>query len=168
MAGSKSRRRRRRIILRLFHFIVAVGICLLAGYLGSRIVTPNLPWYNQLVKPSLTPPSGVFAPVWTFLYVCMGIGLFVIWRQGIDFWKVRVATVLFLIQLAINVFWNHAFFGMHSPLFGLVVIGFLWIFVAWTILTFGRLSKPAAWWLVPYLAWISFALILNAGIFARN
>jgi len=148
---------------------VSVVLCLAAGFIGSISTTPNIPtWYAGLAKPSFSPPNWLFGPVWTALYIMMGISLFLIWRRGLAERGVRVALVAFLLQLALNAFWSFAFFGMQSPLAGLVVIVSLWVLIAVTIALFMPVSKPAGILLVPYILWVSFAAVLNASIYHLN
>jgi translocator protein len=149
--------------------VVCVLICEGAGLLGSIATMPQIPlWYASLVKPSFSPPSWLFGPVWTGLYFLMGVALFLVWRLGIARGGVRTAIILFAVQLALNVLWSFVFFGRQSPLGGLVVIVALWVAIVATIASFWRLSTAAAILLVPYLLWVSFAAVLNAAILRLN
>jgi benzodiazapine receptor len=141
----------------------AVG--LLAGWATQTSVTT---WYPTLTKPGFTPPNWVFAPVWTLLYALMGLAAFLIWRCGLRQVRVRNALLAFGVQLVLNAGWSFAFFGARSPALGLVVILFLWGALAWTVDRFFRLRPVAGWLLVPYLAWVSYALALNAAIWTLN
>lgn len=144
-----------------------IVLCLAAGWLGSIATIPNIPtWYAGLNKPWFSPPNWVFAPVWTTLYVLMGISAWLIWRAPER--RDNAPFVPFAIQLALNVSWSFAFFGAHSPLAGLVVIVVLWVVLVWNIATFWPISRAAAWLLIPYLAWITFATALNGGVYALN
>ncbi len=149
--------------------IGSIILCNLAGLLGTLVtVTGPGSWYDMLVKPSFNPPSWVFGPVWTILYILMGISLYLVlmaWRRGSD---TRIPLVLFGIQLALNALWSFLFFGLQSPAAGLAGIIVLWIFIGATIVTFFRISRPAALLLLPYFAWVSFASILNYAIFTLN
>lgn len=146
-----------------------VVLCEAAGGLGSLFTMPSVrSWYPSIVKPALNPPAWVFGPVWTTLFALMGIAAFLIWRQGTEKRAVRNALFVFGIQLALNVFWSLLFFGLHSPLASLVEIILLWVAILWTTIAFHRLSKPAAYLLVPYLLWVSFASYLNAAIWWLN
>lgn len=144
-------------------------LCLVAGFIGSAFTTPHIPgWYAGLAKPSFTPPSWLFGPVWTALYILMGISLFLVWRGGLGERRVQLAVGIFIVQLACNVLWSFAFFGRQSPLAGLVVISVLWILIVITIIASAFVSKAAAFLLIPYALWVSFASILNASIWRLN
>ncbi len=156
--------RRLRDFLALAAFVL---VCLAAGWIGSIATTPAIPtWYAGLTKPPFNPPNAVFPIVWTILYVLMGVAAWRVWRTGLP--EGRTALLPFFIQLALNVLWSFAFFGAESPAFGLLVIALLWIAIAWTIAAFRPVDGPAALLLVPYLAWVSFAAVLNAAIWALN
>ncbi len=149
--------------------IGSIILCNLAGILGI-FVTDTGPgsWYDSLVKPPFTPPSWVFGPVWTTLYVLMGISLYLVlmeWRKGND---VRIPLVIFGIQLVLNTLWSFLFFGLESPVTGLAGILFLWVFILVTIVLFFRINRTAALLLIPYLAWVSIASYLNYAIFILN
>lgn len=147
----------------------SVVLCLLAGFIGSIATTPKIQsWYAGLAKPSFAPPNWLFGPAWTTLYVLMGIALYLVWRKGLAAKGVKLAIAVFLAQLVVNALWSFAFFGAESPLAGLVVIAMLWIMIAVTIAVFAPVSRPAALLLVPYIAWVSFATVLNAAIYALN
>lgn len=147
----------------------SVVLCLLAGFVGSMFTTPKIEsWYAGIAKPSFTPPGWLFGPVWTALYVLMGIALYLVWRKGIAAKGVKIALAVFLAQLVLNALWSYAFFGAESPLAGLVVIVALWAMIAASIAAFGPLSRTAAMLLVPYILWVSFATVLNASIYYLN
>lgn len=141
--------------------------CLAAGWLGSIATTAAIPtWYADLAKPPFNPPNSVFGPVWTILYVLMGVAGWLVWQAGTP--ASRRALVPFFVQLVLNVLWSFAFFGARSPLFGLVVIVALWLAILWTILAFRQVNGWAAVLLLPYIAWVSFAALLNASIWWLN
>jgi tryptophan-rich sensory protein len=153
----------------VFKLISSIILCLMAGFIGSVFTQAAVPtWYATLNKPSFTPPSGVFGPVWTTLYLLMGISLFLIWRIDGELQQRRKALVVFILQLALNALWSILFFGLRSPLAGLVGIICLWTAIWLTIHLFARISRMAAWLLAPYLLWVSFAVVLNASIFVLN
>ncbi len=153
----------------LFRLAVSIILCLMAGFIGSQFTTPAIPsWYAALNKPSFTPPSAVFAPVWTVLYLLMAFSLFLVWRAGRDEARRKRALSIFALQLVLNTLWSILFFGLRSPLAGLADIAALWIMILLTIRLFSRISKIAAWLLVPYFLWVSFAALLNASILALN
>jgi benzodiazapine receptor len=139
-----------------------------AGALGTIPTAMAIPsWYRTLRKPSWNPPDGVFGPVWTTLYALMGIALVMVRRAPTPTPTAR-AQGLFGLQLALNLAWSFVFFGGRNVRGGLVVIGLLWVSIVATIAEFSRIRRAAALLLVPYLAWVSFATILNADIARRN
>ena len=155
--------------MQMIKLAACIILCLIAGFIGSLFTTPQIPgWYAGLAKPSFTPPSWLFGPVWTALYILMGISLFLVWRVGIGERRVQIALVVFMAQLACNVLWSFAFFGRQSPLAGLVVIVVLWILIVVTGIACAPVSRTAALLLIPYFLWVSFASILNASIWRLN
>ena len=149
--------------------IVSIVACQGAGVIGSLATSPNIPtWYAALEKPAFTPPSWLFAPAWITLYLLMAIAAFLIWRKGLVEEGVKSALVIFLVQLVLNALWSVVFFGLHSPLYGMVVILVLWIAILLTIIRFFRLSTAAGVLLLPYILWVSFASILNISIWVLN
>jgi benzodiazapine receptor len=152
-----------------WRFVISIIICQLAGIIGSVFTTAAIPsWYASLRKPSFTPPNWLFGPVWIILFMLMGISLFIVWRIGMDTPNVRTGLTLFGIQLALNMLWSVAFFGLRSPLAGLIVIIILWIFILLTIVQFSKLSELASLLLIPYIVWVSYAGILNSSIYILN
>ena len=153
----------------LIKLIISIAICLLAGVLGSVFTTPAIPiWYATLIKPSFAPPNCVFFPVWTTLFIMMGISLFLVWQKGLDNGKVKIALSIFGVQLILNVLWSAVFFGLKSPLAGLIVISILWIFILFMIQVFMKVSRTAALLLIPYILWVSFAAVINFFIWRLN
>ncbi|MFA6295394.1 MAG: TspO/MBR family protein [Candidatus Paceibacterota bacterium] len=149
--------------------IIAIVLSELAGIIGSVFTSPSIGgWYAGLVKPVLNPPSWIFGPVWTTLFVLMGIAAFLVWKRGLDQKGVKVALGIFIVQLVLNTFWSIIFFGLHSPLGALIEIVFLWLAIVATIIAFAKVSKTAAWLLAPYILWVSFAMYLNYQIFLLN
>ena len=149
--------------------ILCIFICLFAGFIGSFFTTPAIPtWYAMLQKPSFAPPNWVFFPVWTALFIMMGIALFLIWQKGWEDKKVKTAIYIFAGQLILNTLWSIAFFGQRSPLLGLMEIIILWIAILATILSFMKVSRTAAYLLIPYILWVSFAAFLNFWIWRLN
>lgn len=149
--------------------IVSLLAAFLAGGIGSVFTTSSLPnWYAGLQKPFFTPPDWLFAPAWTILYVLMAVAAFLVWRQGLRTLGVRRALWAYLVQLILNVLWSVVFFGLKSPLFGMVVILFLWFAIIVTTVRFFWVSRTAAWLMVPYAIWVTFASVLNIGIYALN
>lgn len=153
----------------IIKLVVSIVICQLAGFIGSLLTTPSIPtWYASLNKPSFNPPNWVFAPVWTTLFVLMGISAYLVWNQGLQNAPVKRALIMFLVQLALNVFWSFLFFKLQSPTYAFVEITVLWIAIALTIVAFVRISRPAAFLLIPYIVWVSFAAVLNSSIARLN
>ena len=129
------------------------------------------PWYSALVKPPLTPPDTLFGPVWTLLYALMATAAFLVWREGRVQKKkrdVRRALIAFAVQLGLNLVWSPFFFGLQDPQLALIDILALLTAIVWTIILFRRVSIVAAWLLVPYLLWVSFATYLNTAIWWLN
>ena len=150
-------------------FAGCVALCLLVGFIGSWFTHSSVwTWYATLRKPSFTPPSWVFAPVWTALYVLMGISLYLVVRRGLKIMEAQTAAAVFVIQLCLNLMWAPAFFGLRSVSAGLVVIFLLWPAILATMLTSVRVSFLAAILLMPYLVWTGYAAILNPSIFILN
>lgn len=144
-------------------------ICLAAGAIGALATYPAIPgWYASLIKPSFSPPSWVFGPVWTVLYVLMGIAAYTVYRTGMKKPAVRDAIAVFGVQLGLNLLWSLLFFGLHSPLYGLLCIVALWAAIAITIIRFYAISKNAGLLLAPYILWVSFASLLNFSIWMLN
>lgn len=146
----------------------SIAASLAAGVLGSLATMPNIPtWYAALEKPLLNPPNWVFGPVWTTLYVLMGIALALVILQKTAPSK-RPAYVWFGVQLALNILWSVTFFGLQQPWLGLMVITALLMSIIFTMRVFYTVKPLATWLLVPYLAWVSFASYLNVGIALLN
>lgn len=152
-----------------FKLVISIFICFLAGAIGGLATTPAIPtWYAGLAKPAFSPPNWLFGPVWTTLYILMGISLFMIWREGLERPGIKKAISIFSVQLILNAIWSIAFFGLKSPFYGLIIIGALWIAIIATILSFTRISKTAGYILIPYILWVTFAAFLNYNIFILN
>lgn len=150
-------------------FIIAIVVSELAGIIGSVFTSSSIPtWYATLTRPALNPPSWVFGPVWTTLFVFMGIAAFLVWKKGLNRKDVKIALGIFLGQLVLNTFWSIIFFGLHSPGGAFIEIIFLWLAILATIIAFVKISKPAAWLLIPYILWVSFASYLNFMIWILN
>jgi len=147
----------------------SLGVCLLAGFVGSLFTFESIPtWYATLNKPFFNPPNWIFGPVWTLLYIMMGVSLYLVWTANTKKAEKQQGMKNFIIQLALNAIWSIVFFGMHSPFLALLVIVVLWIMIFQTIKYFRQISKTAAWLLIPYLAWVSFASLLNLSIMLLN
>ena len=151
------------------HLFLAIVVAELAGVLGSFFTVSEIPnWYAFLDKPSFSPPNWVFAPVWTTLYALMGIALFLSCTYGKPAEKATTASYWFYAQLGVNVLWSLVFFGLHSLWGGVAVIVLLWLLIVQTMRLFYAVKPAAAWLLVPYLAWVSFASVLNISLALLN
>jgi tryptophan-rich sensory protein len=153
----------------VLNLLVAIILCLVLGSAGSLVTTTGSgSWYESLEKPGFTPPDWVFAPMWTTLFILMGIALYLVWQSGTERREVQVALVVFGVQFALNILWSFLFFGLESPLLGLVDIVLLWIMIAATIVLFYQIRKSAAFLLIPYIVWVSIAAALNYSIYILN
>lgn len=154
-------------ILGLF---VAVGICELAGIVGSVFTIAAIPsWYATIAKPLLNPPAWVFGPVWTILYLLMGIAAWLVWKKHKEEAQgTNRALGIFGVQLLLNTLWSVLFFGLQSPALAFIDIVLLWLAIVWTMIAFSRISPLATYLLAPYLAWVTFASYLNYVIWILN
>lgn len=149
--------------------VVSVAFCETVGILSTPFTLASITgWYQTLHKPIFSPPNWVFGPVWTLLYLLMGISLYLVWKQGWKKQKIKIAMKFFLAQIACNFFWSIFFFGLKSPIVGLIDITLLWIAIIITMKQFYPLSKAAFYLLLPYILWVSFALLLNFSIVVLN
>jgi translocator protein len=149
--------------------LAAIVISELAGIIGSFFNIQSIPtWYATLAKPALNPPNWIFGPVWTTLYLLMGVAAFLVWKKGLEHKEVRVALWIYAVQLVLNTFWSIIFFGFQSPGWALIEISLLWISIVITIIAFHKVSRKAAYLLLPYLAWVSFATYLNYALWSLN
>ena len=152
--------------------VVALAVCLAACFgaaaLGTMFTWPGVStWYQGIRKPSFSPPNWVFGPVWTALYTMMAVAAWLVWQKS-DAAARSVPLVLFGVQLALNAAWSPIFFGLRSFGWALADIVALWLAIVATLVAFLRVSAPAGLLLVPYLAWVSFAAVLNFGIWRLN
>jgi len=153
---------------KILKLVGSIFICFLPGIIGGFFTAKNLyPWFDTLTKPSFNPPSWVFSPVWTTLYTLMGISLFMILNSEKSKDRTQ-GRVFFIIQLALNGLWSIVFFGMHEILWAFVLIIFLLLFIILSMFKFYKVSKPAAYILIPYLLWVSFATVLNFSLHILN
>ena len=149
---------------------VVLSTCLLVGYLSGMVTRDSITtWYPTLVKPSFNPPNWIFAPVWTILYIMMGVAGGMVWnRLEQDTENVKKAFTFFIIQLALNAAWSVIFFYFHNPFLALIEIILFWLLIFETYTQFKKIDKTAGLLLIPYLAWVSFATVLNASIWWLN
>ena len=149
--------------------LIAVAICLVIGFLSGFATQSSVDtWYATLNKPIFNPPNWVFAPVWTLLYILMGIAAGIVWSKGLYHKWVKTALYHFLIQLLFNGLWSIVFFGFQSPGFAFLVIIALLVLILLTYKWFKIVHKTAAYLLIPYLVWVTFAMFLNASIWYLN
>ena len=149
--------------------IICIAIPLAIGIIGSVLTVPEITgWYAGLHKPAFNPPSWIFGPVWTLLYILMGIALWLVVTDAAEGWPVRLAELLFAAQLIANLGWSILFFSMHLLFVALIEIIFLFVLIAATLFGFRRINNKAGWLLVPYLCWTGFASILTAMIWLLN
>lgn len=139
--------------------------CLATGWVGSTFMPGE--WYAALTKPPWTPPNDVFAPVWTTLYVLMGVAAWLVWRTA-GFAGARTPLMLFIAQLILNALWSYLFFGAHQMLLAFVDIIVLWLLILATIVRFRRVVPVAGALLIPYLCWVAFASALNFELWRLN
>lgn len=150
--------------------IISILLPLLVGATAGFYTSSGVNgWYAVANKPWFNPPNWIFAPVWTTLYVLMGIAFYLIWKAPSTAGSVKQrAIVLFAVQLALNFFWSIIFFKLQQPGWAFVEIILMWVMILCTILWFGKISSTAAWLLVPYISWVSFASVLNYHIWQLN
>jgi len=140
-------------------------VCLGAGLVGSRFLPGE--WYLSLNKPSWTPPNSVFGPVWTALYIMMGISAWIVWKDR-HYKRTKASLFLFVFQLVLNSLWTYIFFGLHLPGVAFLEISGLWLVLLATLIGFWRVKNIAGVLLLPYILWVSFAALLNFAIWRLN
>ncbi len=153
--------------------VYSIIICQLAGVIGSFFTASSVSaWYPNLIKPKFNPPNWIFSPVWITLFVIMGISLYLIWiqkpKKGEEIRKRKTGLNWFGIQLFLNALWSIIFFGLKNPLLAFIEIIILWLAILMTMISFYKISRPAAYLLIPYFLWVSFASALNFSIFYLN
>ncbi|WP_162126510.1 TspO/MBR family protein [Flavobacterium phycosphaerae] len=155
---------------KILRIATVIMTCLAVGYFSSLVTRENIPtWYAMINKPSFNPPNWVFAPVWTLLYILMGYAAGRIWNKiDTDEANVKKAFIFFLVQLGLNTLWSFLFFGLHNPMLAFFEILLLWAMIFETYTQFKNIDKVAGYLLVPYLAWVSFATVLNGSIWYLN
>ncbi|MDP2638765.1 MAG: TspO/MBR family protein [Candidatus Azambacteria bacterium] len=176
----------------IIKLIVSILICQLAGVVGSIFTAPAIKtWYVSLNKPYFSPPNWIFAPVWTVLFLLMGISLYLVWAKNWHIevkageaerktwnpisrklltgsWREENAVLIFVLQLILNVLWSVIFFGLKSPGLAFFEILMLWFAILYTIVNFYRISKFASFLLLPYILWVTFATVLNFAVWRLN
>lgn len=155
---------------RILRIALVVMTCLVVGYLSGMVTRESITtWYPTLIKPVFNPPNWIFAPVWTLLYIMMGVACGMVWnRMESNEELVKKAFKFFMIQLVLNAIWSYLFFGLHNPLLALLEIVLLWLMIFETYTLFKKIDRIAGLLFIPYIAWVSFAMVLNASIWWLN
>jgi benzodiazapine receptor len=155
---------------KITRILVVVVTCLVLGYFSGMVTRSAITtWYPTLIKPSFNPPNWIFAPVWSMLYVMMGVAAGLVWdRMEFDKELVKKALLLFAFQLALNGLWSYLFFGLKNPMLAGLEIIVLWLLIYETYIQFNKINKISGYLMLPYLGWVSFALVLNACIWWLN
>ena len=152
---------------KIIKLILSILIPFVASAIGSIFTANSIStWYINLIKPSFNPPNWVFGPVWTLLYLLMGISLYFVWVNKSK--QKKIALIWFSAQLILNTLWSILFFGLKNPLAAFIEIIILWFTILMTIIYFYRIDKKSAYLLIPYILWVSFAAILNCFIWILN
>jgi len=153
----------------IIKLIASILASFAAGGIGILFTFKAIPtWYAGLKKPPYTPPNWLFGPVWTTLYILMGISVFLVWRNGLAVNGALLAFTLFWVQLVLNALWSIVFFGMKSKLGGVITIIMLWLLILATVITSFQVSRCAGALLIPYIVWVSIASYLNIGVWLLN
>ena len=154
--------------MKILQLIISIIICQLAGVVGSLFTISAIPtWYTTLKKPSFNPPNWIFGPVWLTLYTMMGVSLFLVWQKR-EVANVWLAIIFFLVHLGVNALWSIVFFGKKNINGALIIIVVLWLMIVGSIFLFWQIDRTAAYLLIPYLLWVSFASALNYSIGKLN
>ena len=155
---------------KITRILAVVVTCLVIGYFSGNVTRSVITtWYPTLIKPSFNPPIWIFAPVWSTLYMMMGVAAGLVWnRIEEERDLVKKALVFFAIQLGLNALWSYLFFGLKNPMLAGLEIIVLWLMIFETYLQFAKINKIAGYLFIPYLAWVSFAAVLNGSIWWLN
>lgn len=154
---------------KIIKIALVVLVCVSLGFVSGLVTKDSVnTWFPTLVKPFFNPPNWIFAPVWTLLYILMGIAAGLVWTSDADEKTVKRALSFFIIQFGLNMLWSYLFFGLHNPLLALIEIILLWLMIWETYNRFKKINKTAGYLFIPYLAWVSFATLLNASIWWLN
>lgn len=143
--------------------VICLGLGIASGFSTAESVNG---WYETIRKPGWNPPNRLFGPVWTVLYILMGIAAALVWHSNLP--NKKTALILFAVQFLLNILWSYIFFGMHNILLAFADILLLSVMIAITIAWFLKINKVAAWLLLPYFMWVSFASTLNFSIYLLN
>lgn len=149
--------------------ILSLALPFIVGAIGSFFTVSNIPyWYDLLNKPWFTPPSWIFGPAWSLLYILIGISFYLIWRKGIKTAQAKITVGIFLLQIFFNGLWSILFFGLRSPILGLINILVLWLLILVNIIQFYKIDKRAGLLLIAYICWVTFATLLNYFVWILN
>lgn len=152
----------------IYKLVISIMIPLIIGFLGSFFTSSSVDsWFTTINKPSFNPPDWIFAPVWTTLYILIGLSFYLVWRKNFGEERKKVIAV-YSLQLLFNLLWSVLFFGLRSPLLGLLDIIILLVFIIANTIIFYKISRTAGYLLIPYLLWVSFASVLNFSIHLLN
>ena len=152
-----------------FKFIISILLPMIIGGISGSFTSASInTWYVTLNKPWFNPPNWIFAPVWTLLYLIMGIAFYIIWKSEAVNAVKQTAVILFAAQLLANFLWSLIFFYLKQPGWAMLDIILMWILIVATIFSFGKISSTAAWLMLPYICWVSFAMILNFYLWKLN
>ena len=153
----------------IIRFIIALILCEGAGIVGSLFTVSAIKdWYVNLNKLFFSPPNWLFGPAWTLFYFLMALALYWIWQKGLSNKSVLFAFWIFIVQLAVNAIWSVLFFGLRSPILGLVDIVVMWLLIVYNIYLFYKIDKKAGLILIPYWLWVTFAAMLNFAVWQLN
>ncbi|CAN5361475.1 TspO/MBR family protein [soil metagenome] len=154
---------------RIFKFIISIALPIVIGFTSGYITKSEINgiWFASLQKPGFNPPNGIFFPVWTTLYVLMGISMFLVWNSPKTLLRQK-ALIIFGVQLILNFSWSILFFLFHSLIGSCIEIFLLWIFIIYMVAIFRQIRPSAAYLQVPYFLWITFASVLNFSIYILN
>jgi tryptophan-rich sensory protein len=152
----------------IFRLVLSLITCQLAGFVSALFTTPAISgWYATLEKPTFNPPNWIFSPVWIFLYLLMGVTLYILW-QNLPRAEAKIALWFFALQLILNILWSVIFFGLKLPMVAFLEIIILWVVILLTIIRSARVSKTTIYLLLPYILWVNFAAILNFFLWRLN
>ena len=152
-----------------FKFIISILLPMIIGGISGSFTSASInTWYVTLNKPWFNPPNWIFGPVWTLLYLMMGIAFYMIWKSEAVNAVKQTAVILFAAQLLVNFLWSLIFFYLKQPGWAMLDIILMWILIVATIFSFGKISSTAAWLMLPYICWVSFAMILNFYLWKLN
>jgi benzodiazapine receptor len=153
----------------IFKLLISIIVCQGVGVIGSVFAARAISsWFSELNHPSFTPPDWLYAPVGIIVYLLMAIAAFLIWWRGLHIKPVRVAMILFIIQLVLSLIWAFVLFGLQSILYGLIAVVVLWIMLLFTIIQFYKVSTAAGNLMIPCIIWITFAIVLNGTLYLLN